>query len=376
MKIPTILKGDDAGAITLSLDSSRSYDGATLVVAYQGVTKTFTGLAAGGTVSLVYNHAETAAFRLGCYPMEARLIGAGGSVETVSNAEWRIKVTDIVSEVNCGGSFAVVPGAASVPVTDIEELGGHYKLADLAAKINEVCRILAQRTAPVSGPSAGPFGAVALVLLFSLGAFAANVQTARLDDMYNDERVVTNVTFEGLATPGAVSNIVTKAYVEDLGITADFSTNNAALVETIEATAPAPGNYAAVSNRAMHAVQTETDPVWNAEKSGYATKADVETLTAKDIELEQQIDLSDSINIQKFNQINRDLAAMNDVLQFDSAPTEGSRRIVTSHGIKTAIDNAAPGDYANVSNAAVHAAITNALQDAELESHASQLSQL
>lgn len=260
MKIPTILKGDDAGAITLALDSSHSYDGATLVVAYQGVTKTFTGLAAGGTVSLVYNHAETAAFRLGCYPMEARLIGAGGSVETVSNAEWRIKVTDIVSEVNCGGSFAVVPGAASVPVTDVEELGGRYKLTDLAAKINEVCRILAQRTAPVSGPSAGPFGAVALALLFSLGAFAANVQTARLDDMYNDERVVTNVTFEGLATPGAVSNIVTKAYVEDLGITADFSTNNTTLVETIEATAPAPGDYAAVSNRAMNAVQSESDP--------------------------------------------------------------------------------------------------------------------
>ena len=256
MKIPTILKGDDAGAITLALDSSHSYDGATLVVAYQGVTKTFTGLAAGGTVSLVYNHAETAGFRLGCYPMEARLIGAGGSIETVSNAEWRIKVTDIVSEVNCGGSFAVVPGAASVPVTDVEELGEHYKLADVAAKLDEVCRILAQRTAPVSGPSAGPFGAVALALLFSLGAFAANVQTARLDDMYNDERVVTNVTFEGLATPGAVSNIVTKAYVEDLGITADFSTNNMELVETIEATAPAPGNYAAVSNAAVHAAIT------------------------------------------------------------------------------------------------------------------------
>lgn len=256
MKIPTILKGDDAGAITLALDSSHSYDGATLVVAYQGATKTFTGLAAGGTVSLVYNHVETAAFRLGCYPMEARLIGAGGSIETVSNAEWRIKVTDIVSEVNCGGSFAVVPGAASVPVTDVKELGERYKLTDLAAKINEVCRILAQRTAPVSGPSAGPFGAVALALLFSLGAFAANVQTARLDDMYNDERVVTNVTFEGLATPGAVSNIVTKAYVEDLGITADFSTNNTELVETIEATAPAPGDYAAVSNAAVHAAIT------------------------------------------------------------------------------------------------------------------------
>ena len=36
----------------------------------------------------------------------------------------------------------------------------------------------------------------------------------------------------------------------------------------------------------------------------------------------------------------------------------------------------APGDYATVSNASVHAAITNALQDTALKSHASQLSQL
>ena len=52
----------------------------------------------------------------------------------------------------------------------------------------------------------------------------------------------------------AISNIVTKSYVEDLGISADFSTNNTALVATIEATAPAPGNYAAVSNAAMNAL--------------------------------------------------------------------------------------------------------------------------
>ena len=40
----------------------------------------------------------------------------------------------------------------------------------------------------------------------------------------------------------------------------DYSTNNAALVATIEATAPAPGDYAAVSNAAMNAVQSESDP--------------------------------------------------------------------------------------------------------------------
>ena len=36
----------------------------------------------------------------------------------------------------------------------------------------------------------------------------------------------------------------------------DYSTNNAALVETIEATAPAPGDYAAVSNAAVFAAAT------------------------------------------------------------------------------------------------------------------------
>ena len=42
----------------------------------------------------------------------------------------------------------------------------------------------------------------------------------------------------------------------------DYSTNNTELVETIEATAPAPGNYAVVSNKAMTALQsfTEADP--------------------------------------------------------------------------------------------------------------------
>lgn len=35
--------------------------------------------------------------------------------------------------------------------------------------------------------------------------------------------------------------------------------------------APVPGDYATVSNRAMSAVQTETDPVWNREKGDYAT---------------------------------------------------------------------------------------------------------
>lgn len=40
--------------------------------------------------------------------------------------------------------------------------------------------------------------------------------------------------------------------------------------------APAPGNYAAVSNAAMNAVQTETDPVWDSERDYYARIDDIE----------------------------------------------------------------------------------------------------
>lgn len=51
----------------------------------------------------------------------------------------------------------------------------------------------------------------------------------------------------------------------------DFTTNNTALVETIEATAPAPGNYSVVSNRAMNAngnfLAVDGPFLWEAEKA-------------------------------------------------------------------------------------------------------------
>ena len=64
------------------------------------------------------------------------------------------------------------------------------------------------------------------------------------------------------ATEGFVTNRVTQAAIAatnytDAAIAAlpapDYSTNNTALVETIQAKAPAPGNYSIVSNRAMNA---------------------------------------------------------------------------------------------------------------------------
>lgn len=56
----------------------------------------------------------------------------------------------------------------------------------------------------------------------------------------------------------ATENFVTNKIAEAVAAipAPDYSTNNAALVETIQAKAPAPGNYATVSNRAMTAIQS------------------------------------------------------------------------------------------------------------------------
>ena len=68
-------------------------------------------------------------------------------------------------------------------------------------------------------------------------------------------------------SPGFTPNIIPPPdvtnWVEDLAAVRaiiDYSTSNADLVATIKATAPAPSDYETVSNRAMSAVQMETDP--------------------------------------------------------------------------------------------------------------------
>ena len=80
-------------------------------------------------------------------------------------------------------------------------------------------------------------GATVVTALSACVAVAATVQTVPVNDLDFD------------ANPSIVTDVVFDA-------PPDFSTNNTALVETIEATAPAPGNYAAVSNAAVHAAIT------------------------------------------------------------------------------------------------------------------------
>lgn len=73
---------------------------------------------------------------------------------------------------------------------------------------------------------------------------------------------------------GANVSVTTNAAGEvtiaaDGGVEADFTTNNTVLVTTIETVAPTPGNYAAVSNAAMNAAQSQS-------MTNYATRAEMD----------------------------------------------------------------------------------------------------
>lgn len=227
--IPCILQGDDSGGVTITLAEGHNYEGATLVVVFNGVTREFTGLTAGGTVSLAFSAAETAGMPLGAAMVNMRLIGPTGGVETVGNADARIKVTDCVAEVNAGGSFAVTPGVS--PLADVNGLGTRYTGDQLRAKINEVIAKLG--------------GTVAALLLCALPCLGGvTVQTAPLGGIYNDSPVVTNVAVDvsgeiAAAVSGKAdkTNTYTKAEVDSR------------IVEL----APTPGDYANVSNLAVSA---------------------------------------------------------------------------------------------------------------------------
>ena len=107
----------------------------------------------------------------------------------------------------------------------------------------------------------------------------------------------------------------------------------------------APGDYAAVSNAAMNAVQTEADPVWNAEKSGYATTNDFAVAYGMAFHASM---VSDNVRETVDNHLeNIDIHvtaaekatwnAKQSALAFDATPTAGSTNPVTSGGVQAAL---------------------------------------
>ena len=75
-----------------------------------------------------------------------------------------------------------------VQMTDVERLGSRYTQKDLVSKINEIADILSGRTA---------IAVVACCLVLS-GMADITVQRAKLEDLYNDDYVITNVTVDGV----------------------------------------------------------------------------------------------------------------------------------------------------------------------------------
>ena len=242
----TFLKGDSSAEITLVLAEGCDYSGKTLYLSYQGALRVFPVIEAGGTVAFSFTAKETASMSLGAYPVRVWLKGEDGGTVTIHNGAVKLRVTDCVADVRSDKAMYLdVRGG----LYGLDGLPDRWNENDLKAKIDEIIRRLG--------------GTVALLLFCVLPAFCAGpltVQTAPKGEVYNDAHIVTNVDFDvsALEAKADATNTYTKAETDAaivrLAPTPDFTTGNTQLVATIEATAPAPGNYLAVSNAAMNAL--------------------------------------------------------------------------------------------------------------------------
>ena len=116
--------------------------------------------------------------------------------------------------------------------------------------------------------------------------------------------------------------------------TPDFSTANTTLVETIEATAPVPGNYATVSNRAMTALQsyTETDPT----VPGWAKAESKPSYTAAEV---------DAADAASFAAVSNDVSVISTTLNAESARFVSTNFNSSVHNAEASVEVKVDGSW-------------------------------
>ena len=207
MAIPVILKGDTAREITLALADGYDFSGCSLLVEFCGVERTFDTLTPGGSVALDFSADETATFPLGTSKVFLSLLNGAGMVRHMPWA--KVKVTDCPEDVY-EAAIHIDPATLNV-----DDLTSKDSLGTVKSRMNAIIAFL-RGLACV---------AVCVSMLPSLGVYAdVTPLYTTPNDMPGDAPLMTNVV----------------EYVEAHTPVVDFSTNNAALVETIEAKAPAP----------------------------------------------------------------------------------------------------------------------------------------